>query len=385
MRWRSTAWLLAAMTAGSWVTAEAQDAAPIRVGTIYPMSGPAGPSGIDAAAAVKVEVDLINAAGGLLGRKLVLSQKDDESTPAVGVSKANELIGENADVIFEGRNSPVSLAMQPIIAAAGILDITCSAKADAVLSGRGNPDAIRIISSNSMDAEVIAGALANTLGAKRVALLVQNDAYGNDFRTLLLQKLAATGKPVEVVASEKFAFSGVDFRVPLTSIKAANPDVVVLIDAATSGMSALVQQYRQAGIGAQALAGITLLTPEVVHVSGDLLNGFMSGSGYLPELAPLKDIPAAQAFEAAYRKQTGRAPGEEAGTAAQAVTVWATAVRQAGSLAKPVLVKVIRGQEVDGTIFGKVRFSAEGQMQTPPSMFRVINGTNWTLGPLTAQ
>ncbi|MDX3810398.1 MAG: ABC transporter substrate-binding protein, partial [Bosea sp. (in: a-proteobacteria)] len=94
--------------------------------------------------------------GGLLGRKIVLSQKDDESTPAVGVSRANELIGEEVDVIFEGRNSPVALAMQPIIAAADILDITCSAKAEAVLSGKGNPLAVRIISSNEIDANALA-------------------------------------------------------------------------------------------------------------------------------------------------------------------------------------------------------------------------------------
>ena len=64
----------------------------------------------------------INAKGGLLGRKLVVVSKDDESTPAVGVSRANEMIAEKADVVIEGWNSPVTLAMQPILARAGVLD-----------------------------------------------------------------------------------------------------------------------------------------------------------------------------------------------------------------------------------------------------------------------
>lgn len=351
----------------------------IKVGTIFPMSGPAGPSGIDAAAAVRVQVDLLNKKGGLLGRKIVVSQKDDESTPAVGVSRANELVGEKSDVIFEGRNSPVALAMQPIIAAANILDITCSAKAEAILSGKGNPMAIRIISSNEIDAEAIASYVIDVKKANRVAIMVQNDAYGNDFRQLIENRLKAASRPIEVVASEKFPFRHTDFRVPLTAVKAANPDAVIVINAATSGMSALIEQYRQAGITAQFVAGITLLTPEVVNASKELVNGIVSGSGYLPELEPLKDIPAAKEFFEAYRRETGRVAGEEAGIAAQAVAVWASAVQSMNSLDKTVVAQAIRGKSVKGTNFGDVQFAENGQMLTKPSLFRVVDGPAWRL------
>ncbi|UPJ48424.1 ABC transporter substrate-binding protein [Bradyrhizobium sp. 200] len=351
----------------------------IKVGTIFPMSGPAGPSGIDAAAAVRVQVELLNKKGGLLGRKIVVSQKDDESTPAVGVSRANELVGEKADVIFEGRNSPVALAMQPIIAAANILDITCSAKAEAILSGKGNAMAIRIISSNEIDAEAIANYVIDIKKANRVAIMVQNDAYGNDFRQLIENRLKAASRPIEVVLSEKFPFRHTDFRVPLTAVKAANPDAVIVINAATSGMSALIEQYRQAGITAQFVAGITLLTPEVVNASKELINGIVSGSGYLPELEPLKDIPAAKEFFEAYQRETGRAAGEEAGIAAQAVAVWASAVRSTNSLDKTVVAQAIRGKGVKGTNFGDVQFAENGQMLTKPSLFRVVDGPAWRL------
>src|SRR5882757_10342149 len=96
----------------------------IKVGTIFPLSGGAGPDGQTVTNAVKLMVQQINDKGGLLGRKLVVISKDDESTPAVGVSRANEMIAEKADVVIEGWNSPVTLAMQPILARAGILDIT---------------------------------------------------------------------------------------------------------------------------------------------------------------------------------------------------------------------------------------------------------------------
>ncbi len=367
---------VASLMFGLTNAAMAQD---ILVGTIFPMSGPAGPSGIDAAAAVRVQVGLLNKKGGLLGRKIVVSQKDDESTPAVGVSRANELVGEKADVIFEGRNSPVALAMQPIIAAANILDITCSAKAEGVLSGKGNDLAIRIISSNEIDADAIASYVIDIKKANRVAIMVQNDAYGNDFRQLIETRLKAASHPIQIVASEKFPFRSTDFRVPLTAVKAANPDVVIVVNAATSGMSALIEQYRQAGITAQFVAGITLLTPEVVNASKELLNGIVSGSGYLPELEPLKDLPAAREFFQAYQQETGRVPGEEAGIAAQAVSVWASAVRATGSLERTVVAKAIRGKTIKDTNFGAVRFADNGQMLTKPSLFRVVDGAAWRL------
>ncbi|WP_244642245.1 ABC transporter substrate-binding protein [Chelatococcus reniformis] len=359
-------------------TAAAQEP-PIRVGTIFPMSGPAGTSGIDAAAGARVQVELINKRGGLLGRKLVISQKDDESTPAVGISRANELIGEKADVIFEGRNSPVALAMQPVIAAANILDITCSAKAEAVLSGKGNPYGIRIISSNEIDADAIARYVIETKGAKRIVFMIQNDAYGNDFRQLIETKMKALGKPFEIVLTEKFPFKQADFRVSLTAVKSAKADIVVVINAATSGMSALVQQYRQAGIETPFLAGIALLTPEVFNVAKDQLNGVISGSAYLPELPPLDGIARAQEFYAAYRQAVGRPPGEEAGVAAQAVSVWASAVAQTGTLDRVKVAEAIRGHTVKDTDFGDVAFAANGQMLTKPRMFEVVDGATGKL------
>ena len=131
-------------------------AQPIKVGTIFPLSGGAGSNGQVVTNAVKVMAEMINSQGGVLGRQLVVIPKDDESTPAVGVSRANELIAEKVDLIIAAWNSPVALAMQPVIARANIMDITAVAKADPILSGEGNPYAVRINSSNAQDAGVIA-------------------------------------------------------------------------------------------------------------------------------------------------------------------------------------------------------------------------------------
>ena len=110
--------LLCSLIGGAWA-----QTAPIKVGVILPLSGGAGPQGQHVTQAIQTMALLINESGGVLGRSLEIVVRDDESTPAVGVSRANDLLGQGVSVILEGWNSPVALAMQPVIARAGVLDI----------------------------------------------------------------------------------------------------------------------------------------------------------------------------------------------------------------------------------------------------------------------
>jgi branched-chain amino acid transport system substrate-binding protein len=115
--------------------AHAQAQQPIKVGVIFPLSGGAGPQGQHVTQAIQAMAAIINESGGVMGRQIEILSRDDESTPAVGVSRANELISLGVSLIIEGWNSPVTLAMQPVISRANILDITAISKADPILSG----------------------------------------------------------------------------------------------------------------------------------------------------------------------------------------------------------------------------------------------------------
>src|ERR1700749_539993 len=207
--------LAAALLLGLSGPAMGQD---IKDGTIFPLSGGAGPDGQSVTNAIKLVADQINAKGGLLGRKLVVVSKDDESTPAGGLSRANEMVAEKADVVIEGWNSPVTLAMQPILARGGVLDITAVSKADLILAGESNPQAIRNNSSNGFDAEVIAKYVAKTLKAKTVAFLTQNDVYGNGFQTAVEAEFKKLNFAGQIVTTEKFAFKDTAFPVPLPNL-----------------------------------------------------------------------------------------------------------------------------------------------------------------------
>ena len=348
---------------------------PIKVGVIVPLSGPAGPNGQSVAWAVEVVAEMINAKGGVLGRKLVVIAKDDESTPAVGVTRANEMVAEKVAVVIEGWNSPVTLAEQPVLARADILDITAVSKADPILAGTVNPYAIRLNSSNGQDGAIIADILINHLKAKRIGFLSQSDAYGNGAQAVIEAELKALGKPWEKVVVEQFPFKQTDFRVSLANVKQAKPDAVVAINSAeSSGMPALIQQYRQAGIEGTFIGAVGTILTSVYKVAGDATNGVVSADIYFPDLPPFDHIKENLEFIEAYRKAHNETPDKGAALGAASLEVWASAANAAKSLDRKTVAGAIRGQTVKGTIVGDLAFEANGQAKNKHTIFKVVDG-----------
>jgi branched-chain amino acid transport system substrate-binding protein len=374
--------LAIALTFGLAAPAFAQPG-PIKVGTIFPLSGGAGPDGQSVTNSVKLAIEQINEAGGLLGRKITLVSKDDESTPAVGVSRANEMIAEKVDVVIEGWNSPVTLAMQPIFARAGILDITAVSKSDLILAGESNPLAIRINSSNGFDAAVIAKYVVETLKAKTVSFLTQNDVYGNGFQTAVEAEFKKLNFVGQVVSTEKFAFKDTDFRVQLTNLKTTNPDAIVVTNSSnSSGLPAMVEQYRQADLKSSFVGAVGIMLPTVFKVAGDANNGVVSADIYFWNLPPFTSIPENTSFVAGFKKAYGVEPDKSAALGAAALQVWARAAEATKSLDRKTVAEAIRGKTIKGTVFGDATFLPNGQLQPRYVLFKVVDGKTAKLEPL---
>jgi len=365
------AWGLAA---GAVLSAHAQPE-PVKVGVVIPLSGGAGPQGQHVTHAIEAMAAAINEKGGVLGRPIQVLVRDDESTPAVGVSRANDLIGEGVAVIIEGWNSPVALAMQPVIHRAGVLDITLFASADAVLSGEGNPFAIRLNASNTQGGAAVAQAIANTLKAKRIAFVTENDAYGNGTREAIEAEFKRLNYGYEKVAEEKFPFTQADFRVALTNVKAANPDVTVAINANEGlGMPAIIRQFKQARVPGLLLAALGTVAPSVISVAGEAANGVMGVDIYFPDVEPFASNPANHAFVARSQAMFKETPDKFMAVGATALQLWADAANELKTLNREPIARRIRGGAFKGTVFGDVSFAPTGQLQSKTYLFKVQDG-----------
>jgi len=367
--WAAALALGLGFAAGAWAQAT------VKVGVIFPLSGGAGPQGQHVTQAIQTMAALINESGGVLGRKIEIVARDDESTPAVGVSRANELIGQGVSVIIEGWNSPVTLAMQSVITRAGVLDITAISKADPILSREGNPLAIRLNSSNTQDGAVIANYIANIAKAKRVAFLTENDAYGNGAQESIEAELKKLNHAYQKVAEEKFPFNQADFRVALTNVKAANPDVTVAINANEGlGMPATIRQARQSRLGGTLVAAVGTVAPSVIQVAGEAANGLISADIYFPDVEPFASNPANKRFVAKSQEMFKYTPDKFMAIGAEALQVWAMAVNDVKTLNREPVAKRIRGGQFKDTLMGDVAFEPNGQMRSNHLLFTVQGG-----------
>ena len=348
---------------------------PVKVGIIIPLSGGAGRQGQDVTNSIMAMAALINAEGGVMGRPVELVVRDDESTPAIGVAKANELASAGVAVVIEGWNSPVTLAMQSVLARAGVLDITMISKADGILTSASNPLAIRLNSANSQDAAVIARYLGQQMKTGRVVFVTENDAYGNGAQQGIEAEMKKQGVGLTVAATLKFPFPQTDFRVEITSIRDAKPDIVISINANEgAGLPAFLQQYAQAKVGAPVVCSVGTVSPSVIETAGPAANGLVSADVYFPDAEPFVSNAENKRFVAQMQKQFKTDPDKFGALGAAALQVWAKAATQVKSFDRKAVAGAIRGQEVKGTIFGDVRFDERGQMSQTYEMFTVKDG-----------
>lgn len=353
----------------------ARSADPVKVGVTIPLSGGAGRQGQDVANAIQAMAALINADGGVMGRPIELLVRDDESTPAIGVAKANELVSAGVAVVIEGWNSPVTLAMQTVLARADVLDITMISKADGILTSAANPLAIRLNSANAQDAAIVAKYLGAKMKSGRVVFVTENDAYGNGAQAGIEAEFKRAGLAYTIAATLKFPFPQTDFRVEVTSIRDARPDVVVSINANEgAGLPAFLQQYAQAGVGAPVVCSVGTVSPSVIETAGPAANGLVSADIYFPHAEPFASNPENRRFVAKVREMHKTDPDKFGALGAASLEVWAKAVAKAGTFERKAVAGAIRGREIPGTIFGTVRFDERGQMSQSYEVFTVTDG-----------
>ncbi|VVP12971.1 MULTISPECIES: ABC transporter substrate-binding protein [Pseudomonas] len=89
---------------------------PIKVGLVAALSGQSAKSGEALTRGLTMAINEVNASGGVLGRQLELVRRDDESNPSKGILAARELVQrEKVAVLFGGLDTPVSLAIVPLV------------------------------------------------------------------------------------------------------------------------------------------------------------------------------------------------------------------------------------------------------------------------------
>ncbi|MEE8083674.1 MAG: ABC transporter substrate-binding protein [Alphaproteobacteria bacterium] len=242
-------WLLAgaaAIVLGALSAPPLAAAETVKLGLVAALSGPSAQSGEAITRGLSVAIDEINAAGGILGGRMIeLIRRDDESNPPKGVIAARELIyKEKVAAFFGGIDSPVSLAIVPLANKAKVPFMGDWAAATPITRNGAKPNYVFRVSAVDaiVDIKLLQYAL-KTFGASKVGLMLINNPWGES-NEKGLKAADAINDAVEIVGVEKFENNDVDMIPQLTRHKERGAEALVLVTNAPPGAQMMKSRER---------------------------------------------------------------------------------------------------------------------------------------------
>ena len=238
----------------------------LKLGFVGALSGLSAKSGEAITRGIEIAIDEINQGGGLLGRKVALIKRDDESNPAKGQIAARELMqNEKVPVIFGGIDTPVAMAIVPILNKEKVIYMGTWAAGTFITRNKADPNFVFRVSAVD---ELVDKALINyamkTHGAKKPGFMLINNPWGESNEKGL--SLAVDEKKIAKAGSEKFEEKDLDMTPHLSRLKSGGADAIILVS--------------NAGPGAQVMKSIERMNWKVPVISHWGISG-----GRFPELA----------------------------------------------------------------------------------------------------
>jgi branched-chain amino acid transport system substrate-binding protein len=240
---------------------------PVKIGLVAAITGSSALSGESITRGLEVALEEINANGGVLGgRPLELVIRDDESEPAKGIAASRQLIEqEDVAVIFGGLDSPVSLAMLPVIHELETPYMGVWAAATTITANDNDPNYAFRVSANDRLVDLFMLQRASRFHkASKVGSILIDNPWGESNQLGLEEWSDKLG--IEIVGIETFNETDTDISAQLARLQRANAEALILV--------------ANAAPGAQMMKSLTRLNWDVPVVSHWGISG-----GRFPELA----------------------------------------------------------------------------------------------------
>lgn len=316
---------------------------------------------------IQLAFDEINAAGGLLGKKVKVIVEDDQSKPEEAATAVTKLINQNHVVALLGEvSSSRSLAAAPIAQANKVPMISPSSTNPRVT--QVGDYIFRVCFIDPFQAEVGARIAWETLKLKKVAILsdVRND-YSVGLQTFFRQHYKQMGG--EVVAEQSYSEGDSDFRAQLTQIKSANPEGIYVPGYYTE-VATIARQARELGITVPLIGGDGWDSPRLWEIGGEALNGSYFSNHYSVD----DPSPAVQKFVADYRKRFNETPDALAALGYDAARILADAMTRAGSTSGDKVRDALAATKDFQGVTGKITINAERNAVKPAVVLKIENG-----------
>jgi branched-chain amino acid transport system substrate-binding protein len=328
---------------------------PIKVGIIDTYSGPPTTYTYDVRDAFKLAVDEMNAKGGVLGRKIEFTTRDDKFKVDICLSMAKELIMmEKVDILMGTINSAGTLAVSEYCKAEKIPFIVTFSKSEKITGEKGHRYVFSITENTAMIGKAAAAGLAKRPYVK-YWIAGDDYEYGHALADGVWGNLKKLKPGVELVGQSWWKVGEPELTPYLTAITAAKPDAVIFATgggsmvnvmkaAKATGFADKIPMFIHTATEHSTIAPLGLDAPEKVI-------GTSNYHFYYP------DTPKNKAFAKAFKGAYGREPKVGALYGYLAAQFISKALEKAGKMDREKFIDALSGLKVDSPI-GEIEMRA---------------------------
>jgi branched-chain amino acid transport system substrate-binding protein len=352
--------LLAASSAGF-----AQDV--IKIATLAELSGGGASPGTYFRDGVELAVKEINAAGGILGKKIVNSIADTQTNPGVAKGLTQKAVDDGVFAIFG-----------PVYSGSIMVSMAESRRAEvpnwtggeaAAITAQGNPYVFRTAFGQSFSFPKVARYITGK--SKNLAIIYVNNDFGKGGLDMMRKALA--NSPTKIAAEISTDSGQVDFSSAVLKAKQSNADAVFVYTNEEESARAL-RELRKQGWNKPIIGETTLTGQKVIELAGDAANGAVAHVGLTVD-AP---IPEMLAFKGKFYQAYKYIPDHNGIKAYMGVYTFKAAVEKAGKLDRKAVAQAMKGLTISAKkypgVIMDVRFDDKGDLDRDSFLVEVKNG-----------
>jgi branched-chain amino acid transport system substrate-binding protein len=354
----------------------------VKIFGLVELSGTGATSGTNFNDGVKLAVKEINAAGGILGRKIDYTASDTQSQPQVAKALAVKAIDDDAYIVMGPVFSGSILVSMAETRRAEIPNFTGGEAA--AITQQGNPYIFRTSFTQSEAMPRVARYLKDNLKAKTVVVIYTNNDFGKGGRDVFTKALEPEG--IKVAAEISTDPGQLDFSGAALKAKQANADALFVYTNEEEAARALRELRKQAYD--KPIVGETVLTSQkVIELAGEAANGAVAHVGLTAE-AP---DPGIRGFAAKFQKEYGYKPDHNGLKGYTAIYILKAVTEKVGKFDPKAFAAAMHGIKLSAKeypgILMDVSFDKNGDLDRESFMTKVVNGKQEviaTLPPLSA-
>ena len=281
----------------SSATAPAASGNTIVIGEVGSMTGSEATFGTSTRDGIQLAINQVNAAGGILGKKVEVVAMDDQGKPDEAATATTKLITQNKVVAVLGEvASSRSMAMAPIAQQYKIPMVTPSSTNPKVTEL--GDYVFRVCFIDPFQGLVMAKFAAEVLKVKKVAILRD---VKSDYSMGLAQFFIETFKKLggEIVVDQSYGSQDVDFKSQLTAIRAKKPEAIFVPGYYTE-VGLIARQAKELGMKVPLMGGDGWDSPKLTEIGQDAIVGSYFSNHYTQEDTSPNVVKFVTDFKAAF-------------------------------------------------------------------------------------